>query len=233
MMGTRNSVDDVLYTAKNATNFKGKECGNGLVIRHEYGWETQYCHMKKGSVQVKTGEIFEAGRVLGQIGLSGHTQFPHVHLSVRKDGKIVDPFDPDGNITCGEPDEDALWNEPLPYRADAVLYAAFADHVAAFGDVKSGRDAAQNLPVGAPVIVIFGFGFGAKKGDKMRLILEGPTGIMLDKTVLIKKNKAQLFRAIGKRLAKDSWPTEIYFGSISLVRDGYVISTEKTKIAVE
>jgi hypothetical protein len=189
--------------------------------------------MKKGSVQVKTGEIFEAGRVLGQIGLSGHTQFPHVHLSVRKDGKMVDPFDPDGNITCGEPDEDALWNEPLPYRAGAVLYAAFADHVAAFGDVKSGRDAAQNLPVGAPAIVIFGFGFGAKKGDKMRLILEGPTGIMLDKTVLIKKNKAQLFRAIGKRLAKDSWPTEIYFGSISLVRDGYVISTEKTKIAVE
>ena len=60
MMGTRNSVDDVLYTAKNATNFKGKECGNGLVIRHEYGWETQYCHMKKGSVQVKTGEILMA-----------------------------------------------------------------------------------------------------------------------------------------------------------------------------
>ena len=67
----------------------------------------------------------------------------------------------------------------------------------------------------------------------MRLILEGPTGIMLDKTVLIKKNKAQLFRAIGKRLTKDSWPRGMYFGTVSLVRDGDVISTEKTKIAVE
>lgn len=105
VMGTRNSVDDVLYTAANAANVKGKECGNGLVLRHDDGWETQYCHMKKRSVQVKTGEIVEAGTVLGQIGLSGRTQFPHVHLSVRKDGKVVDPFDPDGSVTCGEPDE--------------------------------------------------------------------------------------------------------------------------------
>ena len=209
-MGTRNSVDDVLYTAKNATNVKGKECGNGLVIRHEYGWETQYCHMKKGSVQVKTGEVVEAGTVLGQIGLSGRTQFPHVYLSVRKDGKVVDPFDPDGSITCGEPDQDALWSEPLPYRAGAVLYTAFADHVPAFEDVKSGRAATQSLPVDAPAIVVFGFGFGAKKGDQMRLVLEGPTGIMLDKTVLIKKNKAQLFRAIGKRLTKELEPDRVY-----------------------
>ena len=67
----------------------------------------------------------------------------------------------------------------------------------------------------------------------MRLILEGPTGIMLDKTVLIKKNKAQLFRAIGRKLPKDGWPVGTYFGSVFLLRDGKVISTEKTKISVE
>jgi hypothetical protein len=99
--------------------------------------------------------------------------------------------------------------------------------------VKSGRAAAKSLPVDAPEIVVFGFGFGAKKGDQMRLILEGPTGILLDKTVLIKKNKAQLFRAIGRKLPKDGWPVGTYFGSVSLLRDGKVISTEKTKIAVE
>jgi hypothetical protein len=99
--------------------------------------------------------------------------------------------------------------------------------------VKSGRAAAKSLPVDAPEIVVFGFGFGAKKGDQMRLILEGPTGIMLDKTVLIKKNKAQLFRAIGRKLPKDGWPVGTHFEYVSLLRDGKVISTEKTKIAVE
>jgi hypothetical protein len=67
----------------------------------------------------------------------------------------------------------------------------------------------------------------------MRLILEGPTGIMLDKTVLIEKNTAQLFRAIGRKLPKAGWPVGNYFGSVSLLRDGKVISTEKTKISVE
>lgn len=67
----------------------------------------------------------------------------------------------------------------------------------------------------------------------MRLILEGPTGIMLDKTVLIEKNTAQLFRAIGRKLPKAGWPVGNYFGSVYLLRDGKVISTEKTKISVE
>lgn len=206
VIGTCNSVDDVLYTAANAANVEGKGFGNGLVLRHDDGWETHYCHMKKGSVQVKTGEVVEAGTILGQIGLSGRTQFPHVHLSIRKDGTVVDPSDPDGSVTCDEPDEGTLSSDPLPYRAGAVLYAAFADNIPAFEDVKSGRAAAKNLPVDAPTIVVFDFDFGAKKGDQMRLILEGPTGIMLDKTVLIEKNLAQLFCSIGRKLPKAGWP---------------------------
>ena len=169
VIGTRNSVDDVLYTAANAANVEGKGFGNGLVLRHDDGWETHYCHMKKGSVQVKTGEVVEAGTILGQIGLSGRTQFPHVHLSVRKDGKVVDPFDPDGSVTCDEPDEGTLRSEPLPYSAGAVPYAAFADNIPAFEDVKSGRADAKSLPVDAPAIVVFGFGFGAKKAIKCAL----------------------------------------------------------------
>ena len=157
-------------------------------------------------MQVKTGEVVEAGTILGQIGLSGRAQFPHVHLSVRKDGKVVDPSDPDGSVTCDEPNEGTLSSYPLQYRAGAVLYAAFADNITAFEDVKSGRAAAKNLPVDAPAIVVFDFDFGVKKGDQMRLILEGPTGITLDKTVLIEKNPAQLFRSIGRKLPKAGWP---------------------------
>ena len=53
---------------------------------------------------------------------------------------------------------------------------------------------------------------------------------MLDKTVLIEKNPAQLFRSIGRKLPKAGWPVGNYFGSVYLLRDGKVISTEKTKI---
>ncbi len=228
----RSGVEDALYPTSNADNISGRECGNGVVIQHAGGWETQYCHMEKGSVKVKWGQVVSAGAVLGQVGLSGRTQFPHVHLSVRKDGKVVDPFEPDGKITCGAPETDMLWEKPPPYRPGGVLYAAFSDRIPTFSEVKSGRAALSQLPVEAPAIVVFGFGFGAQKGDQMRLVLKGPTGVMLDKSVNVEKDQTQLFKAVGKRLTQSAWPKGTYSGTVSLLRNGRVINTERTKIPV-
>lgn len=228
----RNGIDDVIYSANNADKVNGRECGNGVVIQHKNGWETQYCHMKKSSVEVRKGQTVKAGTILGKVGLSGRTQFPHVHLTVRNNGKVVDPFDPDGQITCGSPDTNTLWESPLPYSEGGVLYAAFSDGVPKFYDVKSGRAAKNTLPENAPAIVVFGFGFGAKKGDQMRLILSGPKGVMLNELVSITKNQAQLFRAEGKRLTAEKWQSGTYTGSVSLIRDGRVINTEKAKTIV-
>ena len=228
----RRGVEDVIYSANNADQLTGRECGNGVVISHGNGWETQYCHMKKGSIKVLQGQAVRAGTVLGQIGLSGRTQFPHVHLSVRKNGNIVDPFDPDGEITCGAPDTKGMWESPLPYRAGGVLYAGFSDGIPKFADVKSGRAAKGGLPANAPAIVVFGFGFGAKKGDQMRLVLSGPSGVMLDKSINVDKNQAQLFKAAGKRLTEAEWPKGRYLGSVSLIRNGRVINIEKVRISI-
>ncbi|MGR3678397.1 MAG: M23 family metallopeptidase, partial [Paracoccaceae bacterium] len=98
---TRNTMADRLFTTENETDIAGKECGNGVVIRHDDGWETQYCHMKRGSISVTKGQRIEAGTELGHVGLSGRTQFPHLHFSVRKDGKSIDPFAPSEAFECG------------------------------------------------------------------------------------------------------------------------------------
>ena len=42
----RDGVSDIAYTPARASELDGKECGNGVVIAHEQGWETQYCHLK-------------------------------------------------------------------------------------------------------------------------------------------------------------------------------------------
>ncbi|WP_247877773.1 M23 family metallopeptidase [Azospirillum thiophilum] len=54
----------------------GYDAGNAVVVDHGNGWETQYSHLKRGSVAVRPGVRVEAGTVLGQIGLSGRTEFP-------------------------------------------------------------------------------------------------------------------------------------------------------------
>ena len=49
----------------------GAECGNGIVIVHEGGFETQYCHLAKDSVAVHPGDTVEAGAVLAECSLNG------------------------------------------------------------------------------------------------------------------------------------------------------------------
>ncbi len=46
-------IDKLVVDQADINEVKGKECGNGIVIDHGNGWETQYCHLKQGSVLVK------------------------------------------------------------------------------------------------------------------------------------------------------------------------------------
>ena len=112
--GTRDGMPDLGLDATPPDQLAGEECGNGVVLDHGNGWETQYCHLREGSVTVTQGETVEAGQVLGLVGLSGKTQYPHVHLSVRRDGREIDPFDSDGARSCGSDDGpgDDLWAAP-------------------------------------------------------------------------------------------------------------------------
>ena len=92
VLRVRDGVEDVSITGRGRESVANSECGNGVVVEHGNGWETQYCHMAKGSLSVKPGDTVKAGDRLGRIGLSGMTEFPHLHFTLRKDGKVVDPF---------------------------------------------------------------------------------------------------------------------------------------------
>ena len=90
--GLRDGVPDIFKRDNNAAAVKGRECGNGVVIDHGDGWETQYCHMKSGTVVVVSGQSVKRGERLGSVGFSGQADFAHVHITVRHNGRAVDPF---------------------------------------------------------------------------------------------------------------------------------------------
>jgi hypothetical protein len=92
VVGGRNDMEDVSIRTAGKAAIAGKECGNGVLIEHEGGWSTQYCHMAKGSVRVKIGDQMTTGQPIGLVGLSGDTEFFHLHFTVRYRGKAVDPF---------------------------------------------------------------------------------------------------------------------------------------------
>jgi murein DD-endopeptidase MepM/ murein hydrolase activator NlpD len=80
---------DITSGAKPAPD--GKECGNGVVIDHGNSWETQYCHLRQDSVAVAPRRRVRAGEKLGLVGLSGFTQFPHLHMTVRQPARPSTP----------------------------------------------------------------------------------------------------------------------------------------------
>lgn len=55
---------------------KGRDAGNAAVIDPGGGWETQYSHLRQGSIMVKPGDQMSTGDVLGIIGMSGRAEFP-------------------------------------------------------------------------------------------------------------------------------------------------------------
>ena len=71
VLRARDGMPDQMMSAANAPSIVDRECGNGVIISHGNGWETQYCHLMQDSVGVKRGDWVSAGQPLARVGLSG------------------------------------------------------------------------------------------------------------------------------------------------------------------
>jgi murein DD-endopeptidase MepM/ murein hydrolase activator NlpD len=89
-LGAIDSVEKLLAMLEKPTCPGGN--ANRIRIDHGAGIETQYLHLKKNSFQVRMGERVSCGQVLGEIGSSGYSLWPHLHFEVIDNGAHVDPF---------------------------------------------------------------------------------------------------------------------------------------------
>ena len=229
--GFRDGQPDFDVGAFDRDKVKGIECGNGVLIMHADGWETQYCHMRQGSVKVKTGDLVKAGTVLGLVGQSGDAEFPHVHLTVRYQGKAVDPF-AFGTTTCDAKQGQShfLWRQAdraeLAYHDTVVITGAFATSALTEADIDRGGIAA---PVAeSPALVFYGRAINLHKGDTQTLSLTGPDGkVIVDNHIAgVERDKALYMAFTGKKLTVARWPAGTYKGTYSVLRDGKPVATQ-------
>ena len=65
--------------------------GNQIVITHDDGTETWYCHLS--SFYVSPGDSVDPGTTIGAVGSTGNATGPHLHLEVHPyGGAAVDPY---------------------------------------------------------------------------------------------------------------------------------------------
>lgn len=221
--GTRDGMADIAANAPGAPPLQGRDCGNGVAIDHGGGWTSQLCHLAQGSVQVKSGDRVAAGQPIGRIGLSGRTEFPHVHLSLRKDGQPVDPFRPTAADSCDPAPSPGLWAEPLAYLPAAITGLGIATDPPGFETVLAGLPTPGTLPARAPALLVWAVLLGPAAGDRLVLSLTGPSGSVAEQTVTLDKDQARAFRYTGRRLPATGWPPGPYSAEVTLIRGNRVL----------
>jgi hypothetical protein len=227
--GVRDGMPDIARDDPAAPPLDGRDCGNGVAIDHGDGWETQLCHLKHGSVLVAEGDRVTRAQPVGQIGLSGNTVFPHVHMTVRKDGEAVDPFAPDPSAACGTA-QAALWAPPIVYDGFGFLDTGWATEVPDYAAIKGGFPDAILTP-DSPALVVWTYFFGARAGDVLIVDIAGPEGRFMAERVSLDRTQAQAFRAIGKRNRASLSPGQ-YTATLTLVRNGTEIDRTTTTTTI-
>lgn len=217
---TRDEMDDISVRVVGKEAIKNREAGNSVVIVHGNGWESQYAHLKKGSVAVHAGQIVKRGTVLGMVGLSGNTEFPHLHFEIRYQGKAVDPFvGIDGANTCAL-GKQPLWQadtlNKIGYIPTGVLAAGFTDHPLTADEVSA---EILTLPKTAPALVFWLTVFGVQKDDMQVIDLFAPNGAkLLHKAIPIDHAMAQYRSFVGLKRQGETWATGEYRVSYQLLR---------------
>jgi hypothetical protein len=220
---TRDGIADVSARVVGVDTVNRIGCGNVAIVDHGGGWETWYCHMARGSVRVKPGDVVKAGQPIGRVGMSGLAEFPHLHFMLRHNRQDVDPFAPavGAGRTCGG--GASLWRSTPAYAPRAVINAGFAPGPVDMAAVEDGRVARPTAQ--ATALVAYVRPIGLKAGDEQSFSVTGPDGQVLAATTAprLAANEAQRLLFIGKRLRQGAWPRGSYRASYLVRANGQVV----------
>lgn len=69
------------------------DCGNSIEIDHKNGYKSIYMHLQEDLEIDKSHptEVFQ-GQFIGKVGMTGRTTGPHLHLTIKDQDKVVDPY---------------------------------------------------------------------------------------------------------------------------------------------
>lgn len=225
----RDGVADRGFSFWQKTGLEINALGNAVAISHADGWETFYGHLRQGSVRVQPGDRVIAGQPIGLVGLSGKTQFPHLHFQLMRADKPVDPYTGKSASAAGcQIDQAPIWSPEtltqIAYRQAVLVCSGFA---LTAPDRKAIQDRCPSLaaaPADSEALVVFAEIAGVQAGDRLRFKIKMPDGqTLLDNVIDIDRPRARLFRYVGQKRPSAAWPVGRYSADVQLIRpDGTV-----------
>ena len=221
--GLRDGMADVRFRSIDPEQIAKRECGNGVLLDHGGGWTTQYCHMLKGSVAVRRGQRVTARQPLGKVGLSGKTNFPHLHFQLKRDGAIVDPFTgaraTDGCRAAAEtrwrPEAAAL----LPYRPFEIYNAGLSNRKPNVKAIRNGAFESWSKGKSDGTVYVWVDTFGLETGDQAVFALRDADGrrLFTERLEISKRSTRRLFY-VGKKIGGRTLGPMPLVGTVRLQR---------------
>ncbi|WP_242541512.1 M23 family metallopeptidase [Phormidium pseudopriestleyi] len=236
VLRVRDGVSDrLIMDPQQVEAIEGRECGNGVFIEHGNGWETQYCHLRNGSVAVTPGMEVDTGTVLGMVGASGAASFPHVNITALYKGTVVDPFvGPEAGPGC-QVSRSPIWTVPLDYTPTGAIDAGFADTPPEMNDLWEGGFAQGELSQDIPALLFWVHTYGVLAGDSYQFKLIAPNGqAIAEDTKEINSPSKTWMGYVGKRNNPDRpIAPGVWRGEYQLIREGEVLVNLVREIEVK
>ena len=229
--GMRDGEKDNISNYIPAVRVKGKECGNGVVLTHGDGWETQYCHLKKRSVTVRIGEEVKRGQKLGLVGMSGFTEFPHLHFSIRNKGRVVDPFVGKARGSGCSPSKLSLWEpkvlKDLIKPLTAIYDGGFSSSIPKKHKILLGFENEKYILKKDKALILWVLVNRPIENSLLNFEIFGPQNeLIFTHKIKVNKNQAnKLYYSGKKKRQTHDWKAGIYTGKIILSfpkRDGRI-----------
>lgn len=158
------------HADRNTTWAHGGGFGNHVVLRHAGGLVTIYAHLRRGSVRVFRGQRVGRGEMLGMVGSSGTSNWPHLHFEVLRNGAPVDPFG--GECAPSQ----SLWSAQLPYQDEfMVTDAGLLDEGPSFATLLERPPTVGSFPLDADYLW-FWLQLANSKAAVVRFEFRNPSG---------------------------------------------------------
>jgi hypothetical protein len=241
VLRVRDAIADANVRETGSDSVKNYMAGNGVVIDHGGGWQTQYSHLRRGSVRVKPGDTVAAGAPLGLVGMSGNAEFPHLHFQVRKDGVALDPFlaaPASSSCVAGTAPVIGLWTKDaaaaLAYTPTGIIAGGFTAAPPEAMAMRAAQPVVTHMSADSAALVLWVDAYGVQANDEERTTLIGPDGqTILETRKTISKPALAWFAFAGKKRPGALWPAGRYTGQYQLLRAQKIIADMPQSITID